>query len=188
MLGWHPTSKISPMPFFPPVSPPAENTPLALRIPKNFQTQNPAGRRSGSWRLGMVPPDPWPRGKVTPAPLSLGVTVCGPWRAVAALRAVDLSFRGEVLGRISGFRCPRRAMSAKGKATALPTASSVSSSRSRPSGLCLDRKPEHLRTALPPSQCDLQFPLQGFRDTNHMERLAEGRIAARYILNGEKGF
>ena len=36
----------------------------------------------------------------------------------------------------------------------------------------------NLGTVLSPSQCDLESPLQGFRDANHMERLAEGRIVA----------
>lgn len=60
-------------------------------------------------------------------------------------------------------------------------ASGVSTTRSRTRDLGLGRKPEHLGTALPPSQCDRQFPLQGFLYTNHKDKFAEGPIVARYL-------
>ena len=74
----------------------------------------------------------------------------------------------------------------------MPGTSGVRPAWSHISGLGLRRKPEHLGTALPPSQYDLpgNFPifredsqfklyLQGFLYTNHMEKLAKGRIVAR---------
>jgi hypothetical protein len=50
MPGWHPTSKISPMPFYIPVKSLAENTPRLLFPPK-FYNQN-SGLESGpSWAI-----------------------------------------------------------------------------------------------------------------------------------------
>ena len=116
-----------------------------------------------------------------------------------ALSAIDSSCRGEVCGHILACRCSRRARSARSRATSsradssILAASGVSTARARTRGRGLSRKPEHLGTALPPSQCDFpgKFPifredsqfklyLQRFRYTNDMERLAEGRIVAKY--------
>jgi len=57
--------------------------------------------------------------------------------------------------------------------------SGVSIARSRTSGL--GKKPEQLGATLPPSQCDLQSPVQGLQYTNDMERLTKGRIVASYL-------
>jgi hypothetical protein len=46
---------------------------------------------------GIVPADPWPRGKVTPG-FPLGASFRGRGEGVTALTAVDLSFRGGGLG------------------------------------------------------------------------------------------
>ena len=48
MLGWHPTSKKSPMPFVPRKTP-AWNTRPASTLPKNFISKNPACVASGVW-------------------------------------------------------------------------------------------------------------------------------------------
>ena len=98
-------------------------------------------------------------------------------------------------------RCSRRAVLARRRATApcgdslTPTCSVVSTAPSRTSGLGLRRKPEHLGTALPPSQYDLpgKFPflredsqsklyLEELRYTSDMEKLAKGRIVASSSL------
>jgi hypothetical protein len=53
--------------------------PPAIFSPKIFKPKIRPGpwRRRGGW--GMVPADPWPRGKVTPAPLTLGCPLPWPW-------------------------------------------------------------------------------------------------------------
>jgi hypothetical protein len=53
------------------------------------------GAVAASGRLGMVPADPWPRGKVTPAPFKLRPPFAGRCGAVVALSAADLLSPGE---------------------------------------------------------------------------------------------
>ena len=57
-------------------------------------------------------------------------------------------------------------------------ASGVSTTWARSSDLGSESETETPRDTLPPSRCDLQSPLQGFRYTSDMEKLAEGRIVA----------
>jgi len=128
----------------------------------------------------------------------MGVIFAGRGGAVSGPVRRRFIFRGEVWGRISGCRCSQRGRSARSGATnpradfLMPAAPGVSTTRSRTSGLGLSQKPEHLGTAFPPSQYDLpgKFPilredsqfklyLQGFLYTNHLEKLAKGRIVAR---------
>jgi hypothetical protein len=55
---------------------PGRKYPPVFFSPKNFQTKNPAGRRSASWRLGMVPRTP---GRVARLPHALGCPLPWPW-------------------------------------------------------------------------------------------------------------
>jgi hypothetical protein len=106
-------------------------------------------------RTPFAPPTP---------PFALGPPLAGRGGAVAALRAVDLPCLVEGLVRSLVPLLP---------ASAPPG----------PAPLALvhigNRTP---RKSLPPSRCDLQSLLQGFRYTDDREKLAEGRIVARYSL------
>ena len=97
MPGPDPNPKILFIPFLRPGEIPVENTHPGLLSPQKFLNQNCG---LGSGRLGTVPADPWPRGKITCPPLTLGGPFACRGGAVVALRAVDLPCLMEVWGRI----------------------------------------------------------------------------------------
>lgn len=118
-----------------------------------------------------------------------------------ALCAVDLSFRGEVWGRISGCRCSRRAVLARRRATTRVPISLwplLLASASPGLHLCLSlsQKLEHLGTALPPSQCDLQSPLARVPRYESYGKISgraysgkrRGIFLSRNITSGSRGF
>jgi len=91
-----------------------------------------------------------------------------PLRAVAGLRvalsAVDLSFRGEVRGRVSGCRCSRRAVLARRRATTrtdflMLIAPGVSIARSHTSGLGSESETGTPQDSHPPKVNVISYPL-----------------------------
>ena len=145
----------------------------------------------------MVPADPWPRGKITPAPFYLGSPFAGRGGAVVNLRAVDLSFRGEVWGRISGCRCPRREVLARRRGkTPVRISSCLLLLASAPPGLAplpLDESETGRlgRDSMLPGQCDrpenfrffgrIQFLFARFRYTIDIAIFWKVRIVARFV-------
>jgi hypothetical protein len=102
---------------------------------------------------------------------------------LVALSAVDICFCDEALGHISGW--PVLPAGQVVQKHLMPISSCLLPASPPPGpgplvlGLC--RMPDASGQRFPPSQCDLQSLMQGFRYANHMEKYAKGRIVASYV-------